>query len=125
MEQIKAIEKTRLPPRFTHPKADTTRAEMFEPRPLEIGMAGDMSSKIFHACDDRMIVRRQSTNDLRIDTADATRLLKLKNPTVVEDFQVTVMLVSTWETEAIYFLAPCFFTMKSSSDRIGDSVPRA
>jgi hypothetical protein len=38
--------------------------------------------------------------------------LKLKNPTVVENSQVTAMLVSTWGKRAIYFLAP-FFTMKS------------
>ena len=95
MEQIKAVEQTRLPPPFTHPDADAAGAKMFKSRLFKIGMTGDISSKIFHAGDERMIVRRQTGNDLRIDTVDAARLLKLKNPTVVENFQITAMLVST------------------------------
>lgn len=53
-----------------------------------------MFSKIFHTGDERMIVRRQTGDYLRIDTADAAGLLKLKNPTVVKNFQITAMLVS-------------------------------
>ena len=95
MEQIKAIEETRLPPPFMHSTADAGGAKIFKSPLFKIGMTGNISSKIFHAGDDRMIVRRQTSNDLRINTADAARLLKLKNPTVVENFQVTSMLVWT------------------------------
>ena len=95
MKQIEAVEQTRLPPPFMHPDADAAGAKIFKSRLFEIRMTGDISSKIFHAGDERMIVRRQTGNDLRIDTADAARLLKLKNPTVVENFQVTSMLVWT------------------------------
>jgi hypothetical protein len=53
-----------------------------------------MSPKIFYADDERMIIRRQTGNDLCIDAADAAGLLKLKNPTVVKNFQVMAMLIS-------------------------------
>jgi hypothetical protein len=95
MEQIDIVEQTRLPPPITHPDADASGAKILKSRLFKIGMTGDMSSKIFDAGDERMIVRWQSGNDLRKDTVDAASLLKLKNPTVVENFQVTVMLVST------------------------------
>jgi len=94
MEQIDAVEQTRLPPPFTQRDADATRAKMFKSRPFEIGMTGNMSPKIFYADDERMIIRRQTGNDLCIDAADAARLLKLKNPTVVKNFQVMAMLIS-------------------------------
>ena len=58
---------------------------MFKSRLFKIGMTGDISSKIFHAGDERMIVHRQTGNDLRINTVDAASVLKLKNPTVVEN----------------------------------------
>jgi hypothetical protein len=54
-------------------------------------MTGDISSKIFHARDERMIIRRQTANNLSINTVDAARLLKLKNTAVVENSQVTAM----------------------------------
>src|SRR5438034_1931884 len=79
MKQIKAVEQTRLPPPFTHPDADAAGAKMFKSRLFKIGMTGDISSKIFHAGDERMIVRRETGNDLCINTVDAARLLKLKN----------------------------------------------
>ena len=94
MEQIEAVEQTRLPQPFTQPDADGADTKILELRLFETGMPGNMFPEIFHADDERMIVRRQTGNDLGKDTADAARLLKLKNPTVVENFQITTMLVS-------------------------------
>ena len=91
-----------------HTAADAGRAKIFESWQFKIGMTGDISSKIFHAGDERVIVSRQTCNDLRIDAVDAARILKLKDPTVVENFQITAMLVSTQEKRAICFLAPFF-----------------
>jgi len=64
---------------------------MFKSRLFKIGMTGDVSSKIFHAGDERIIVRRQTGNNLSINTVDAACLLKLKNTAVVENSQVTAM----------------------------------
>jgi hypothetical protein len=66
---------------------------MFKSRLFKIGMTGDISPKIFHAGDERMIVRRQARDDFRKNTTDAPSLLHLKNPTVVENSHVTAMLV--------------------------------
>src|SRR4029077_8110578 len=91
MEQIKTVEQTRLPPPFTHPDAEAARSKKLKSRLFKIGMTGDISSKIFHAGDERMIIRGQTGNDLSINTVDAARLLKLKNTAVVENSQVTAM----------------------------------
>src|SRR5206468_13005266 len=91
MEQIKAVEQTRLPPPFTHPDADAAAAKMFKSRLFKIGMTGDISSKIFHAGDERMIVRRQTGDDLRISTVDASRPLHLKNTAIVVNSHVSWM----------------------------------
>jgi len=58
---------------------------MFKSRLFKIGMTGDISSKIFHAGYERVIFRRQTGNDVRKNTIDASRLLKLKGPAIVEN----------------------------------------
>ena len=68
---------------------------MLKARLLQIGVAGHMFSKIFHSGDKRVIVRRQARDDFRKNTTDASSLLHLKNPTVVENSHVTAMLVPT------------------------------
>jgi Fe2+ transport system protein FeoA len=83
MEQIKTVEQTRLPPPFTHPDADAARSKKLKSRLFKIGMTGDISSKILHARNEGMIIRRQTGNDLSINTVDAARLLELKNTAVV------------------------------------------
>src|SRR4051812_1894453 len=55
MEQIKAVEQTRLPPPFTHSDADAARSEKLESRLFKIGMARNISSKVLHPGNERMI----------------------------------------------------------------------
>jgi|SRR5947208_4368665 len=91
MEQIKAVEQTRLPPPFTHSDADAARLEKPKSRLFKIGMAGNISSKVLDATNERMILRGQTGYDLSINTVDAAGFLKLKNAAIVENSQVTTM----------------------------------
>ena len=91
MEQIKAVEQTRLPPPFTHSDADAARLEKPKSRLFKIGMAGNISSKVLDANNERMILGRQTGYDLSINTVDAAGFLKLKNAAIVENSQVTTM----------------------------------
>jgi len=91
MKQVKLPKQTRFPPPFTHLDADAAGAKIFKSRLFKIGMTGDSFSKILHAGDERMIVRRQTGNDLRINAPDAARPLQLKNPTVVENSHAVAM----------------------------------